>query len=133
MDVGSDISYGSDSGNGDIPGVSDSVAGNLNSYSQRQNLNILSLQADYPIRQSQSLSFQWQALDSRSPSSGTSTDQYYTASNYLRTSARVVYSMQLNDFMSLSFDGNLIQLTDREQPRLSYRAKSFNMDISARF
>ncbi len=101
---------------------------------QKQFLSLWSLRADYPVATRQTLYFSWQAIDSRSPLSGTTAgSSYYTASNYQRGNGAVGYDYRLNEYLSLTTNWNLIQVHDREKSDLSYQARAFNMDLSMKF
>jgi len=130
MDTGS-LLY--NTGSSVIPGIGDTGGSLTNYLSQNQNLTIWSLRADYPIGPNRSIFLQWQSLDSRSPGSGNGTMDYYTASNYRRGAGTLGLAFRLSELLNLTFDVNLIDMSDRERPDYSYRARALNMDLSARF
>jgi hypothetical protein len=150
LNTGSAINYttgGTSTGGGiggiNIPGAGtgfNTGTGTTNTgttyFGQQQDMNIFSLRADYPIGGNRSLFLQWQSLDARSPEGDTSaggSSSYYTANNYKRGVGTLGMEIRLNDLMSFTLESNLINMTDRNQSRYSYRARALNMDLSARF
>ncbi|MBC8138701.1 MAG: hypothetical protein H8F28_22705, partial [Fibrella sp.] len=105
-----------------------------NFSTQQQRLNLWSLRADYPVANRQSVFLSWQGIDSYSPLSGdTAGSSYYSASNYRRGNGAVGYTFQLNEFMGITANWNLVQMNDNERSDLSYQARALNVDLSARF
>ncbi len=101
---------------------------------QQQRLSLWNVRADYPIASRQSLYLSWQAIDSFSPLAGDNAGtSYYSASNYRRGNGAVGYDFRLSELVTMTANWNLIQMNDNERSDQSYRARAFNMDLSAKF
>jgi hypothetical protein len=98
------------------------------------------LRTDYSVGGNRSLFMQWRSLDQYAPlsASGSNTfssggTTYRSANNYKQGVGTVGFEWRFTEIMGFSLDMNLVNQTDREDPKYSYRARSLNMDLSARF
>lgn len=83
---------------------------------------------------------EWRLLNSRSPdvvdsttTNTTNTTGVHNALNYLNSEVRFGTEWGLSSLLSASLDIRFTQVTDRDAPNFSYRARTLNFDIRARF
>lgn len=121
--------------------------GYMGGYAQRQNILSWSTRVDYPLGKNRSLYFLWNMLDSRSPlsaasaqdgtdpfaGSGLSSAAYYSSTNYRSAMGTMGLDIYLTDIIVFSLNANLINLNDRDDSRYSYKAKTFNANLSMQF
>jgi hypothetical protein len=136
---------GSNPGTGGVGGVIGGGGTGLGSYygfAQQSDLTIFTTRADYPIGGGKTLFLEWQALDSQSPLSttgdgGTSSTSNIGGFRYSANTRRSVGSIgmdvRLTEILGLTLQANMVHLKDKDDSRYSYRARTFNADLSARF
>ena len=86
---------------------------------------------------------EWRLLDATSPQSdtigpgtnlgSTGTSTFHNALNYKNNELRLGTEWSVNSLLSASLDVRFIQMRDRDTPQFSYRARTFNFDLRARF
>lgn len=107
------------------------------SLSQRQNMTIFATRADYPLGGGRTLFFQWQTLDTRSPQGAVDDTSagsgYRTSYNSQRSVGSIGLDFRITEIIGFTLDTSIIRSTDRDNPAYSYRARTMNADLSARF
>ncbi|MCX6366326.1 MAG: hypothetical protein NTX57_06395, partial [Armatimonadetes bacterium] len=100
-----------------------------------------------PGRETPLLPFlEWRILNASSPEStgtnpgtgsgsgtGGGTSAFHNALNYRNNEVRLGTEWGVSSLLSASFDIRFIQMTDRDAPAFSYRARTLNFDLRARF
>lgn len=104
--------------------------------------DVISLRLDYPLREIVPF-LELQNLDASDPLSSPTTGgtgnvpgglgSFHQATNYRRQEARVGVTWNFSKLLGATLNMNLVRLVDRDDSRYSYRARSFNFDINARF
>ncbi len=102
-----------------------------------------SRQKDAPRRETPVLPFlEWRLLNATSPQSETGTGTgggstgglgFHNALNYKNNELRVGTEWSVNSLLGASLDVRFIQMSDRDTPQYSYRARTVNFDLRARF
>ena len=151
MNYGS-ATYTTVSGGTGIGGGVGALGGNLFGGSTSSGLiqqglsTTISLQTDYALGGNRSLFGRWRSLQQGSPTAAlTSTSvstgsispgsmgSSYVSTNYRQGTGTVGLEMRLTDVVGFTVNYNLINMTDQNNPRYSYHARSFTTDLSARF
>lgn len=140
MNYGSAIySSATGTGTGLIDGSLGSTSGTTGLFQQGIN-TIFSLRSDYAIGGNRSLFMQWQSLNSAAPTtayvnttSTTDTLGTHTSQNYVRGVGTIGLDIRLTQILDWTLDANIIKMSDHDNGQYSYRAQTFNMDLSARF
>ncbi|MFM7322815.1 MAG: hypothetical protein ACKO5K_15040, partial [Armatimonadota bacterium] len=136
------MNFGSNSflgGGGIGGGIGGGFGGGMGtSLAQAGTNDIWSLRFDYPVRAIVPF-LELQSLDASDPlasqATGPSTGagSFRQATNYRRSEMRFGVQWNLTSILGASLNMNLVHLADRDDPRYSYRAKTFNFDVNARF
>ena len=84
--------------------------------------------------------FEWRLLNASSPkatgttpSTGTGSSSFHNALNYRNNELRLGTEWGVSSLLSASFDIRFVQMTDHDSPQFSYRARTLNFDLKARF
>ncbi len=115
------------------------TAGYTTGYLQDGVNNAWSFRTDYSIGGNKSLFAQYRSVYQGTPTAtsvGTDTTvdpTYHSAVNYSQGVGTVGLELRLTEVVGFSFCLNVLQQNDRDDSRYSYRARTFNMDLSARF
>jgi len=138
-------SLGASAGVGGGVGVGSNIFGSSNSVTgsgllQAGTNSSWVLRTDYSVGGNRSLFMQWRALDQYAPLSASGSSgftsggtTYRSANNYKQGIGTVGFEWRFTEIMGFTLDMNLVNQSDREDPKFSYRARSLNMDLSARF
>lgn len=145
LNGGSNVFYGRSGGSsvggvgniGGVVGVPGAGSGAQTPYlSQDQVSTVLSARANLDVGGNKSVFFEWQTLDTRTPrfdSTLPKSGDYRLNVNSLRSMGTVGIDFRLNALLGVSLNANLIRLSDRDDNKYSYNARTFNMDLTTRF
>lgn len=119
-----------------------STNGYTTGYLQNGTNTSWSVQSDYSIGGNKSLFARWRSVDQGTPTStaiggGTIGDglgtTYHSATNYQQGVGTVGLEFRLTDVVGFALEMNVLHQHDRDDSRYSYRARTFNVDLTARF
>ena len=104
-----------------------------------------SLQTNYDVGANKSLFARFRSVNQGTPTAanlgdgtltggtGSLDTTYHSANNYYQSVATIGMELRLTDVVGFSLGVNILQQNDRDDARYSYRARTFNADLSARF
>ncbi len=102
---------------------------------QNQNLTVFTTRGDFEVGGGRTLFVQLQNIDTRTPKFSTDlpTGGYRVSPNSQRSVGTAGIAFKITPITTLTFDTNIIRMNDRDDPDYSYRARTVNMDLAARF
>ena len=120
------------------------LGGSTTGYLQNGTNTSWSMRGDYNIGGNKSLFGQWRSVDQATPTAinvgggdtglnGSLGSTYHSANNYNQGIGTIGLELRLTDVVGFSLGVNILRQNDRDDPRYSYRARTFNADLSARF